>query len=117
MNSTDFSNLETPSVDPYHLIKSIEIVSSESQNIFLGNGTKLLEVLAKFGKDLDKTDTQTFEEIRNQETNENVQVREIIKMYNTLGKDAEIPIDINPRHIPLNPFPNHDIVDGYHSTL
>ncbi|CAG9321147.1 PI4KB_6 [Blepharisma stoltei] len=117
LNSTDFSVLEPPNVDPFYLIKSIETISSDSQSVFLGEGKKLLNLLAEQGLDAEKTNTQSFAEIVNEENDKQIQVREVIKMYNEIGKNAEVPIDVNPKYIPLNPFPNNDIIDGYHSTL
>lgn len=67
---------------------------------------------------LSGNERKSFSDVLEQEPDETALLRELILEYNKNGfVESEIPSKINPKHIPINPFPKEDQVDGYHSTL
>mmetsp|Transcript_23878 Transcript_23878/g.23637 ORF Transcript_23878/g.23637 Transcript_23878/m.23637 type:complete len:528 (+) Transcript_23878:59-1642(+) len=119
LKSTDFSLLDLPSVDPDSLIESVEKVSQDSQAIFLGRGKELFQLMASMGMDYNfDSSRKSFSDILDEEPEDVAVLRDLIREYNLTGKvESDIPDKINPKYIPLNPFPKGNIVDGYHSTL
>ncbi|CAG9313004.1 PI4KB_4 [Blepharisma stoltei] len=119
LKSTDFSLLDLPGIDPDHLIESVEKVSQESHPIYLGKGTELFQLMVSMGMEFNlNSSKKSFSDILEEEPEDIAILRDLIHEYNLTGKvESDIPDKINPKYIPLNPFPKGNIVDGYHSTL
>ena len=70
------------------------------------------------GFDLPGENKVSFFQVLESEPEELKNLREIIKQYNKLGRtEFEIKQKIEPKYIPLHPFPKDNQLDSYHSTI